>query len=76
MTLDQVAQRYGVPTSRVKAWIRSGELTAVNVSRTAGSKRPRFVVTATQPADFEKVRSKRAVVPAKKRRRDEVPEYI
>ncbi len=69
MTLREVAERYAVPVSRVKAWIRSGELVAIDVSRKAGSRKPRFVVTPAALADFERPRSTRP--PAKAKRREE-----
>lgn len=33
MTCKEVAQRYGVKTATVWAWIRSGKLTAVQIGR-------------------------------------------
>ena len=76
MTLDQVAERYAVPTSRVRAWIRAGELVAVDVSKKAGSRKPRYIVTETALTDFERGRSTRPAARNARRRKPRIPEYV
>jgi excisionase family DNA binding protein len=43
--IRQIAARCGVSVRTVRAWIRAGELKAVNLSRTPGSRKPRWRVT-------------------------------
>lgn len=63
-----VARRYGVDPGKVLGWIRRGELRAVNVVATVGS-RPRFRIS---PADLAAFEARRAAGPqpkvARKRR--------
>jgi hypothetical protein len=40
--VKSVAARFGVSCSIVASWIRNGELAAINVSRSASSRKPRF----------------------------------
>ncbi len=76
MTLDEVGKRFGVSTSRVRSWIRSGQLAAVDVSRKLGSKKPRYTVTPDALAEFERARSTRTAAPGKKRRGMQTPQYV
>jgi len=50
----QLARRYGVKPSRVIAWIRAGELAAINIG---GGGRPRYRITPEAIREFEAVRS-------------------
>ena len=77
LTPPAVAKRYGVKSDRVIAWIRSGELRAIDVS-SKGSKRPRFRI---DPKDVEAFELQRSVTPAKKvararRKQARVTEYF
>ena len=76
MTLQQVAEQYAVPVSRVRTWIRSGELLAVNVSRKAGSAKPQYRVTPDDLADFERARSTRPAAKAKRRKKRMPIQYV
>lgn len=60
LTVADIAKRFRVSPDKVRAWIRRGELNAIN---TADQRcfRPRFVVTADALADFE--RSRQAATP-------------
>ncbi|MGE0535211.1 MAG: helix-turn-helix domain-containing protein [Pirellulales bacterium] len=60
-TPPQIAKRWGVSTDKVLAWIRSGELPAIDASTRRGG-RPRYLVDVSDLAEFE---SRRAVVPRK-----------
>lgn len=60
-----IAERYAVDQSKVRTWIRSGELRAIDVSTNCGG-RPRYRITPSGLAEFE---AKRAVVPPTKAKR-------
>jgi excisionase family DNA binding protein len=68
LTITDVAHRYRVKRDKVRAWIRRGELRAVNTAATACGK-PRFVVTAEALAEFEKRRTDSPAKPEPRRRR-------
>jgi hypothetical protein len=52
-TVADVASRYAVTSATVIGWIRAGELLAVNVSRSARSKKPRWRITPAALEAFE-----------------------
>jgi excisionase family DNA binding protein len=74
LTVAEVARRYRVGPDKVRAWIRSGELAAINTAAMRCGK-PRFVVTEESLASFERARNA-AVPAAPKRRRDRKPALI
>ncbi len=55
----EVAREYGVSVDKVLAWIRAGELPAIN-GATTQTGRPRFLISR---ADLERFEVSRAVVP-------------
>ncbi len=57
MTPSQVARRYGVSADKVLAWIRAGELRAINVAVKADGSLPRYRIDPTALADFERERA-------------------
>jgi hypothetical protein len=59
LTPPDIARQYGVATSKVIAWIRQGELVALNLAH-RGCKRPRYSVT---PEALEQFERNRQVVP-------------
>jgi len=59
LTVPEVARRYRVAPETVLAWVKSGQLAAINVAR-PGSRRPRFRVDQTDLVAFD---ARRAVVP-------------
>ena len=69
LTVEDVADRYGVSGATVLGWIRAGELRAVNVSRSRHSRKPRWRVSTTALEAFEAGRSATAEPPAPKGRR-------
>lgn len=78
-TPPQVAERFGVSADKVLAWVRSGELRAIDAATRKGE-RPRYLIDESDLAEFER---SRAVVPPTPvarapRRRDlpEVPQYV
>ena len=75
--LPAVAERLVVPLRTVRTWIANGELRAIDVSATPGSKRPRFVVDEADLVAFEE---RRATAPPPRQRRISagagVPNYI
>src|SRR5262245_49153323 len=55
-TVADVARRYRVGEDKVRAWIKRGELRAINTSAVACA-RPRFVVPPEALAEFERARA-------------------
>ena len=68
-TVDDLTIRFGVTVHTVLAWIRSGELKAVNVGRTPARKKPRWRITEQALAQFEAARTPAPPVPRAKRRK-------
>jgi hypothetical protein len=56
MTPPELARRYHVKADKVLAWIRAGELRALNIATTTGG-RPRWLILPESIADFEARRS-------------------
>lgn len=75
LTPKQLADRYGVGVPVVLAWIRTGQLPALNVSRSASAKRATWRITAAAVAAFEAARAARPV-PAVRRKRKQVAGVI
>ena len=78
ITPKQVAERYGCKPDTVIAWIRSGELRAIDVS-SRSSTRPRFRVDPVDLEIFENRRSVQAAPKTQRRRRrknQSVTEYF
>jgi len=75
LTPPQVAKTYGVSPERIIAWIRAGELVAIDVSGRPGVGRPRFRI---DPADLVAFDARRAVVttPKASRRRRKDPSIV
>ncbi len=72
-TLETVAEQLGVSTDTLKAWIRSGELLAVNVSCDPKSRKPRLRI---RQADLDAFLAGRAVAsdqPQPRTRRRKLP---
>jgi excisionase family DNA binding protein len=65
----QVAERLGVSSDKVHAWIAKGELNATNVATGKGG-RPRYRVSERDLADFQKKRQPpKPTAPAPQRRK-------
>jgi excisionase family DNA binding protein len=73
LTVADVAARYRVSRDKVRAWIRRGELSAVNTSSAVCAK-PRWVIPPEALAIFERRRA--AALPPKPPRRRRRPELI
>jgi excisionase family DNA binding protein len=76
-TPPQIAKTLGCKPDTVLAWIRSGELVAVNLAR-RGSTRPRYRI---EPRALEAFLAARRVVPSaptvrRRKRRTEVIEFF
>jgi excisionase family DNA binding protein len=56
LAVAQTAEHFGVSQHTVLAWIRAGDLAAINVGRTFGGK-PRWRITEQSIAAFELLRS-------------------
>ncbi len=69
LTVRDVCRRYGVTEHTVLAWIRAGELRAVNVGRRPGAKKPRWRVTQAALDAFEAARTPAPIVPRQPRQK-------
>jgi excisionase family DNA binding protein len=74
LTVGELARRYRVSEEKVRRWIKSGELTALNVAD-ARSRKPRYVVTREALDRFERGRAAAQPKPTP-RRRPEVRDYF
>ena len=74
LTPPQVAERFGVDPHRVLAWIRSGQLLAVNIGD--GTQRPRFRVSESDLALFLAARAARPEPRVSRIRRKKDPSVI
>ncbi len=81
-SVAQVAERYVVNATKVGAWIKAGELKAINVALDARGERARWRITPEALSEFE---AARAAVPTtapvakpsrKPRRNNEEVEYF
>lgn len=70
----QIAKEWGIRVATVLAWIRSGELPAIDVSAKPGVSKPRFLVDRAELEAFERRRSVRP--PQQKRRRRPQPRDV
>ena len=74
MSPPKLAKQWGVSPDKIIAFIKSGELPAIDVSTNRGSPRPRFLIDI---ADVEAFEMSRAVIPpapkTKRRRRRRDP---
>ncbi|MBP3959874.1 helix-turn-helix domain-containing protein [Gemmata sp. G18] len=77
LTVSEVARRFGVSQATVLAWIAIAELKAVNVSRGARSKRPRWRISTAALEVFELARTPQPEIKAVKRtkRQNDVIEF-
>src|SRR5262249_34979453 len=74
LVVADVARRYRVSPSKVRAWIAAGELTAVNTA--APLARPRWVIPADALAAFERRRAGGAPrTPIRRPRRRQAVDY-
>ena len=77
-TPPAIAKAYGIKPEKVIAWIKSGELPAINVA-TRPTGRPRFVVSETDLSTFEARRSAKPIpksVRRERQKRSDVIEFI
>ncbi|MEZ6044290.1 MAG: helix-turn-helix domain-containing protein [Planctomycetaceae bacterium] len=61
LTPPDLARRWGIKPEKVIAWIRAGELRAMDFSAVPGVGRPRYRIRLSDAESFEKLRE---VVPA------------
>ena len=71
ITPPAIAKRYGIHVSRVLAWIRSGQIEAINVGD--GPLRPRWRILPDALEAFEARRAARPATKATRRRRKADP---
>jgi excisionase family DNA binding protein len=75
LTVPELARLLRVSPDKIRFWVRSGELPAIN---TSGSRcaRPRFVILPHHLVEFEKSRGAAAPPrPARRRRRQRATDY-
>lgn len=60
LTVAAVAKRYGIGIKKVIAWIKSGELKAINVALKIDARKPRYLI---DEADLEAFEQARRVIP-------------
>ena len=78
LTPPEVARMWGISPDKVLAWIRSGELRAINVAASQNG-RPRYRIDIEDLKDFE---ARRSVIPAgrmkrgRRRKQDGVIEFF
>jgi excisionase family DNA binding protein len=68
LTVREVARRYRVGEDKVRAWIRRGELRAINTAAVLCG-RPRWVIPAEALSEFERQRAGGPPPTAPRRRR-------
>ena len=68
-TVKQIAERFGVGEHTVLAWLKSGELRAINVGRTAAKLKPRWRITQEALAEFELRRQAEPPLPRTRRKK-------
>ncbi len=61
LTVPQLARLWGLDTHKIVAWIRSGELRAINGAKKSNSIRPRYLIDVVDIRAFEQARE---VIPA------------
>jgi excisionase family DNA binding protein len=72
----ELAGRWGISVDKVLAWIRRGELRAINIALSATG-RPRWRIDLQDVREFEHRRAATPPAPARQRRRaQEVVEYF
>ena len=71
LTVKEVAELLAVSKRTVLAWIRSGELRAVNCGRSLRGGKPRWRVTREALQTFELIRTASAPAPRTQRRKRE-----
>jgi hypothetical protein len=67
LTPPELARLWGISPDKIAAWIRSGELRAINAARDRRN-RPRYLIDLADVAAFEQTRTVIPKVPAPRRR--------
>jgi hypothetical protein len=65
LSVPQLAEKWGISPNKVLAWIRAGELRAVNIAMNRSGDRPRYVIDV---ADIEAFEQSREARPARRAR--------
>lgn len=69
LTPPQLAELWGVGTSKVLAWIHSGELRAINAATRPTGERPRWLIDPDDVTAFERSRASAQPKPLANRKR-------
>lgn len=76
LTVSEVAARYSVGPATVASWVRSGELKAVDVSRSPGGRKPRWRIMREALAAFEVARGAPCPAAFRQRRKQATPGHV
>jgi excisionase family DNA binding protein len=68
-SIRDIAEQYGVGLHTVLAWVRSGDLRAINVGRRMGAGKPRWRITQEALEAFTQLRAATQPQPKAPRRR-------
>ena len=71
LTPPEIARRWGIKSHKVLAWIRSGDLRAINAAATLDG-RPRYLIDLEDLAAFERAREVVAKKPRRSRKSQDV----
>ena len=72
LTPNEVAARFRCKPDKVRVWIHSGELPAIDASLKPGEGRPRFLIDIADVIAFEERRKVKASAPSRPRRRPQL----
>jgi hypothetical protein len=75
LTISEFARRYRVGKLKVRSWIQSGQLRAINTADVKCGK-PRYVIPPEALVEFERARSAAAPATKRTKRRPEVPDFF
>lgn len=75
LTVPQLARQWGVAPQKIIAWIRCGELRAVNLAST-DSQRPRWAIDLADIKIFERGREATPAVPRVRHKRAAGKDYF
>ncbi len=69
LTPKQLAARWQCKPDKVRALINTGQLSAIDISLSPGTGRPRFLIDLADVITFEERRKVRVSAPSRRRRR-------
>ncbi len=79
LTVPQLARLWAVDPHKIRCWILSGELKAINGAKDPNSRRPRYLIDVADIRAFEEAREVIPACPhprARRNRRSTVKQYV